>query len=389
MNYILFDDQRVREELLPLTFTRPVADIRFGISTMREKWERILGKKTSTLTEKYLSKKFPLIKKKEGNILINSSICPNEALLKQIHSLKPDQALVGKVKVIAMNLSLDNIENMEISDSSEISLEAQTVCINNIWDLFSKLDTTIVNDFEIITKGRKSQPISDTNRIIGNHKIFIEEGAKVEFAYLNATNGPIYLGKDSEILEGAVVKGPFALGENSSVRPLARIYGATSIGPHCKAGGEISNSLIFGYSNKVHDGFMGNSIIGEWCNLGAGTNTSNLKNTYDNVRIWNYAQETFVDTGLQFCGLIMGDHSKTSINTMLNTGTVVGVSSNLFGSGFPRQFVQSFMWGGFNGLRKYNFKKAMEVAAKVYARRGLEFDEVDKKIMHDINMMTI
>jgi len=389
MNYILFDDQKVREELLPLTFTRPVADLRFGINTMREKWERILGEKTSTLTEKYLSKKFPLIKKEDNNILINSSVCPNEALLKQIHSLKPDQALVGEVKVIAMNLSLDNIENMVIADSQEVTLEAETVCINNVWDLFAKLDTTIVNDFEIITKGRKSQKISESNRIIGDYPIFLEEGAKVEFAYLNATDGPIYLGKDSEIMEGAVIRGPFSLGEESSIRPLAKIYGPTSIGPQCKIGGEISNTLIHGYSNKVHDGFMGNTILGEWCNIGAGTNTSNLKNTYDNVRIWNYRQETFVDTGLQFCGLIMGDHSKTSINTMLNTGTVVGVSSNLFGSGFPRQFVHSFMWGGFNGLRKYNLKKAVQVAEKVFARRGKDFDKIEKDIFYDINHMTI
>jgi len=389
MNYILFDDQKVREELLPLTFTRPVADLRFGINTMREKWERILGEKTSTLTEKYLSKKFPLIKKEDNNILINSSVCPNEALLKQIHSLKPDQALVGKVKVIAMNLSLDNIENMVIADSQEITLEAETVCINNVWDLFAKLDITIASDFEIITKGRKSQKISESNRIIGDYPIFLEEGVKVEFAYLNATDGPIYLGKDSEVMEGAVIRGPFSLGEGSTIRPLAKIFGATSIGPQCKVGGEISNTLIHGFSNKVHDGFMGNTIIGEWCNIGAGTNTSNLKNTYDNVRIWNYRQETFVDTGLQFCGLIMGDHSKTSINTMLNTGTVVGVSSNLFGSGFPRQFVHSFMWGGFNGLRKYNLKKAVQVAEKVFARRGKDFDKIEKDIFYEINHMTI
>ncbi len=389
MNYILFDDQKVREELLPLTFTRPVADLRFGISTMREKWERILGEKTSTLTEKYLSRKFPLIKKEDNNILINSSVCPNEALLKQIQALKPDQALVGEVKVIAMNLSLDNLENMEVSDSSQVSLEATTVCINNVWDLFSKLDVTIKRDFDFITKGRKSQEISKSNHIIGDYPIFLEEGAKVEFAYLNATDGPIYLGKKSEVMEAAVIRGPFSLGESSLVRPLTKIFGATSVGPFSKVGGEISNSLIHGYSNKVHDGFMGNSIVGEWCNLGAGTNTSNLKNTYDNVRIWSYGQETFTDTGLQFCGLIMGDHSKTSINTMLNTGTVVGVSSNLFGSGFPRQFVHSFMWGGFNGLRKYNLKKAIQVAEIVYARRGLEFDKVEKDIFDEIFHMTI
>lgn len=388
MNYILFDDQKVRADLLPLTFTRPIADIRFGIRTMREKWEKLLGQKTSTLTEGYLSKKFPIIKA-EDNILINSSICPSKELLEQINNLKTNQALVGKIKVVAMRLNLDNLENMETSDSSEIVLDADTTCINNVWDLFSKLDTTIVKDFDCITKGRKSQAISKTNNIIGNGSIFLEEGAKVEYAYLNTNDGPIYIGKNAEIMEGAVIRGPFSLGDNSTVRPLARISGATSIGPHSKVGGEVSNSLVLGYSNKVHDGFLGNSIIGEWCNLGADTNTSNLKNTYDDVRIWNYRQETFINTGLQFCGLIMGDHSKAAINTMFNTGTVVGVSVNLFGGNFPRQFVSSFNWGGFNGFRKYNLKKALQVAEKVYARRNLEFDNIEKDILIEIYESTI
>ncbi len=388
MNYILFDDQKVREELLPLTFTRPVAEIRFGISTMREKWESALKAKTSTLTETYLRKKYPLVKA-NTNILINASVCPNDKLLAQINALETNQALVGDVKVIAMNLSLDNLESMDTSETFEVKLDADTICINNVWDLFAKLETTIANDFERLTKGRKSQPVSKTNHIIGANPIFIEEGAKVEYAYLNTTNGPIYIGKGAEVMETAMIRGPFALGVNSIVRAGAKIYGPTSIGPESKVGGEISNSLVMGYSNKAHDGFLGNSVLGEWCNLGAGTNTSNLKNTYDSVRIWNYRQETFVNTGLQFCGLLMGDHSKTSINTMLNTGTVVGVSVNLFGSGFPRQFVSSFNWGGFNGYKKYNLKKAYQVAEKVYARRGKEFNQVEKDIFYEIYESTI
>lgn len=388
MNYILFDDQKVRRNLLPLTFTRPVAEIRFGINTMREKWERILGAKTSSLTEDYLLKKFPVVKG-NNNILINSSVCPSEKLLAQIKALGTNQALVGDVKVIAMNLSGDNLDAMDTSDAVEVKLDSETTCINNVWDLFSKLDITINNDFKCITKGRKSQPVSSTNHIIGDNPIFIEEGATVEFAFLNTTNGPIYIGKDAEVMESAVIRGPFALGEHSVVRAGAKIYGPTSVGPHSKVGGEISNSLIIGYSNKAHDGFIGNSVIGEWCNLGAGTNISNLKNTYDTVRIWSHHQETFVNTGLQFCGLIMGDHSKTSINTMLNTGTVVGVSSNLFGSGFPRQFVNSFSWGGFNGLKKYNLKKAIEVAGVVYARRDKEFDDVEKDILRNVYRLTL
>ncbi len=388
MNYILFDDQKVRNGLLPLTFTRPVADIRFGISTMREKWERILGAETSTLTESYLRKKFPVVKG-DTNILINSSVCPSENLLAQIQALGTNQALVGDVKVIAMNLSGDNLDAMDTSETTEVKLDAETICINHVWDLFAKLDITIDSDFKCITKGRKSQPVSETNKIIGDNPIFIEEGAVVEYAFLNATNGPIYIGKDAEVMESSVIRGPFALGEHSVVRAGTKIYGPTSIGPHSKVGGEISNSLIIGYSNKAHDGFIGNSVLGEWCNLGAGTNVSNLKNTYDTVRIWSHHQETFVNTGLQFCGLIMGDHSKTSINTMLNTGTVVGVSANLFGSGFPRQFVSSFSWGGFSGLKKYNLNKALQVAEIVYARRDKEFDNIEKDILRNVYNLTL
>ncbi len=388
MNYILFDDQKVRKELLPLTYTRPVAEIRFGINTMREKWERIIGEKTSSLTEAHLQRKFPVVKG-DNNILINSSVCPNDKLFEQIKNLETNQALVGDVKVIAMNLSGDNLVSMDTSDTIEVKLDSDTTCINHIWDLFAKLDETIKNDFNCITKGRKSQKISSTNHIIGDNPIFIEEGATVEFAYLNTTNGPIYIGKDAEVMESAVIRGPFALGEHSVVRAGAKIYGPTSIGPYSKVGGEISNSLIIGYSNKAHDGFIGNSVIGEWCNLGAGTNISNLKNTYDTVRIWSHHQETFVNTGLQFCGLIMGDHSKTSINTMLNTGTVVGVSANLFGSGFPRQFINSFSWGGFNGLKKYNLKKALQVAEVVYARRGKDLNSIEKDILRNVYEQTL
>ena len=388
MNYILFDDQVVRKNLLPLTFTRPVADIRFGILTMREKWELALDVSTSSLTEGYLSVKFPVVKK-DDNILINSSINPSEALIKEIHNLKTDQALVGNTKVIAMRLSLESLENMDSVESQEVKLQTESVCINNVWDLFSKLDETIAIDFETITKGRKSQKLSDTNRVIGEHPIFIEEGAVVEFSTLNTSNGPIYIGKDAEVMENSSVRGPFALGEHAVLKMGAIVYGPTSIGPYSKIGGEVSNSMILGYSSKGHAGFLGNSVLGEWCNLGADTNTSNLKNTYDLVRIWNYNQESFVSTGLQFCGLIMGDHSKSSINTMFNTGTVVGVNVNIFGTGFPRQFVPSYSWGGPSGYKKYNFKKSIEVAKRVYARRDLEFTQVDEDILKVVYDKTI
>jgi UDP-N-acetylglucosamine diphosphorylase/glucosamine-1-phosphate N-acetyltransferase len=388
MNFILFDDQAVRNNLLPLTFTRPVADVRFGILTMREKWEHFLNAKTSSLTETYLQQKFPLVKE-DINILINSSISPSEELVEEILSLEKEQALVGEFKVVAMNLSLKSLENMDMAETKEVKLKSDTFCINNVWDLFAKLDQAIAEDFAWLTKERKSQKLSDTNRVLGEHPIFLEEGAKVEMSILNTTNGPIYIGKDAEIMEGSVVRGPFVLGEHATLKLGSKVYGPTSIGPHSKVGGEVNNSMILGYSNKAHDGFLGNSVIGEWCNLGADTNTSNLKNTYDIVRIWSYAQESFVSTELQFCGLIMGDHSKSGINTMFNTGTVVGVNVNIFGTGFPRQFVPSFNWGGPAGYKKYNFKKAVEVATKVYARRGMDFDKVEQDILKIVYEKTI
>jgi UDP-N-acetylglucosamine diphosphorylase/glucosamine-1-phosphate N-acetyltransferase len=232
-----------------------------------------------------------------------------------------------------------------------------------------------------LTKGRKSQPLNNSCRNIGKGKIFIEEGASANDTTFNTTTGCIYIGKDAEVMEGSVVRGPFALCEHSVLKMSSKIYGATTIGPHSKVGGEVNNSVVFGYSNKAHDGFLGNSVIGEWCNLGADTNNSNLKNNYANVKLWNYSGENFIDTGLQFCGLIMGDHSKCGINTMFNTGTVAGVSSNIFGSGFPRNFIPSFSWGGAQGFTTYRFEHAIETAQLVMQRRNTELTDNDKDIL--------
>jgi UDP-N-acetylglucosamine diphosphorylase/glucosamine-1-phosphate N-acetyltransferase len=386
MNYILFDDQTIKNNLLPLSFTRPIAEIRFGIRTMREKWEFALKSKTSTLTDEYLELKFPIIKGDE-NTLINSSICPSKDLLNEIKNLKSEQILVKGDKVIALRTSLVNLEaDTEIENS--IETKSDFFALNSVTDLFTYLDDAIKFDFEEITKGRKSQPISSSNQIAGKENIFIEEGAIVEMAMINATTGPIYIGKDAEVMEGAMLRGPVALGEHSAIKMGAKIYGASSFGPHVKVGGEVNNSLIFGYSNKAHDGFMGQTVIGEWCNIGADTNISNLKNTYETVKLWNYTAESFVNTGLQFCGLIMGDHSKTGINTMINTGSVIGVFANVFGSGYPRNFVSSFNWGGPAGFKKYNFGKALKVAAIVYERRGMEFTQIDADILEHIYNVT-
>jgi UDP-N-acetylglucosamine diphosphorylase/glucosamine-1-phosphate N-acetyltransferase len=388
MNYILFDNPG-RDNLLPLTFTRPVADIRIGILTIREKWEAYLGVKTSSLTEDYLSPKYPIIKGKQ-NILINGSICPNEKLVSQIVKLKPNQALVHEDYLIAIHLNeadiddLENAENIEDVETTTLHLK-----IENLWDIFSKNGDAIVEDYKLLTKGRKSVKASETNTLINPDHIFIEKGAKLECVVLNATDGPIYIGANAEAMEGSVIRGPFALCEHSVVKMAAKIYGPTTVGPYSKVGGELNNCVIFGYSSKAHDGFLGNSVIGEWCNIGADSNNSNLKNNYGEVKLWSYPEKKFVGTGLQFCGLIMGDHSKCGINTMFNTGTVVGVSANIYGHGFQRNFIASFSWGSPSaGVQTFDISKALEIAGRVYERRNKVLDEKDKNILRRIFKMT-
>ncbi len=385
MNYVLFDESR-RNNLLPLTFMRPVADIRFGILTIREKWEYFLKCKTSTLTENYLSAKFPLVKEKE-NIIINGAVCPNDKLIDEIGQLQAGQALVKGDTVIAMYLNEADFEKPS-GAVEEVETEAEFLEINNTWDIFAKNGLALAFDYELITKGRKSQKIPAHCLAMNPENIFIEPGAEILASTLNASAGPIYIGKEAVVMEGSNLRGPIALCEHAQVKMGAKIYGATTIGPWSKVGGEVNNSVIFGYSNKAHDGFLGHSVIAEWCNLGADTNTSNLKNTYDQVKLWSYPDESFVETGQQFCGLIMGDHSKCGINTMFNTGTVVGVSSNIFGSGFQRNFISSFKWGGVTGFSTFLPKKAIEVAKGMYGRRELEFTDIDAKLIEDVYNLT-
>ncbi len=381
MNYILFDGPS-RNKLLPFTYTRPVADIRVGILTIREKWEKYLGFTTSTVTEEYLTEKFPMVELEE-NVMINGSYLPNGELVELIKSLKEKQAIFKDEDVIAFHTTEDQ-EEVNFDEYEAIEFERDILCVEHTWDIFSKNGKAIQNDFELLTHERKSQPIPKSVNVINPENIFIEEGAKLEFATLNASSGPIYIGKDAEIMEGSIIRGPFALCDNATVKLGAKIYGPTTVGPHSKVGGEVNNSVLFGYSNKGHDGFLGNSVLGEWCNLGADTNNSNLKNNYAEVRLWDYETEGFAKTGLQFCGLMMGDHSKCGINTMFNTGTVVGVSANIFGSGFPRNFVPSFSWGGSNGFTTYLTKKAFEVAQVVISRRHIEFTEQDAAILEHV-----
>ena len=381
MNYILFDGP-ARNALLPFTFTRPVADILIGIMTIRQKWEMRLGSTTTTLTEEYLSEKFPMVEMEE-NVMINASFVPNAVLAEMVGGLKSNQAIFKGEDVIAFYTG-ENQEEVNFDTYEIIEFEGECLRVEHTWDIFSKNDVAIREDFELLTEGRKSQPIPKSVNTIAKENIFIEEGAKLEFVTLNASTGPIYIGKNAEIMEGSVIRGPFALCEGAGVKLGAKVYGATTVGPYSKIGGEVNNSVLFGYSNKGHDGFLGNSVLGEWCNIGADSNNSNLKNNYEEVKLWSYETEAFEKTGLQFCGLMMGDHSKCGINTMFNTGTVVGVSANIFGAGFPRNFVPSFSWGGAAGFTIYMTKKAFETARLVMSRRGVDFDEKEAAILQHV-----
>lgn len=389
MNIIFFEDKR--NQFLPLVYTKPLAKIRVGILTIEEKWQQHFKKNNvdivcSYVTEDYLSKKYPLIESEE-NIFINARFFPNDRLVDfVINNLISDEAIVFEDSVVASKCTLEQFksESYYIKDYNEsfISIELKLVT-----DIFSKNDMAIREDFDLITEGRESSKLSGSNTVIGNN-IFVEEDAVVEASVLNSNAGPIYIGKGAEIMEGSLIRGPLAMNENSVLKMGAKIYGATTVGKFSKIGGEVNNCVIQDYSNKGHDGFLGNSVIGEWCNLGADTNTSNLKNNYAEVKLWSYETGRFAKTGLQFCGLIMGDHSKCGINTMFNTGTVVGVSSNIFGSGFPRNFVSSFSWGGASGFTNYKTDKVFEVAEIVMKRRGVELTEDDKAILTSVFELT-
>jgi UDP-N-acetylglucosamine diphosphorylase/glucosamine-1-phosphate N-acetyltransferase len=383
MNYILFDDT-TWQNLLPLTFNKPVSEIRFGILTITEKWEIYLSGKLTFQTQDYLSVKY---KSSYTNnvVFINGKICPTAELLAQINNLEFNKGIKNGTTLIAFRSNQASPINIEEALAHSEQIVINYLSVENTWDIFSKNGEAIKQDFELLTRDKISKPLSSSNKVIGDSDfVFLEEGAVVEAAILNTKSGPIYIGKDSEIMEGSVVRGPFALCEHSALKLCTKVYGPTTIGPHSKVGGEINNSVVFGFSNKAHDGFLGNSVIGEWCNLGADTNNSNLKNNYGNVKIYSYAQQKMVDTGLQFCGLTMGDHSKCGINTMFNTGTVVGVGANIFGGGFPPTHIASFSWGGAEGIEEYKFDKMIETANRVYARRSLTMSAEEKQILQTV-----
>ncbi|MGX9985399.1 GlmU family protein [Soonwooa purpurea] len=377
---LVFSDAQYWEDFLPLTFTRPVAEMRVGILTFTERWKKLLNiDQHFYITEDFLQEKF--VKPKSGqSLFIVPNFLPSNEILQQIKDLKPGEALVYDNELLAANINMENFSLNQIEKMTDVTEDL--FFFKKPTDLFSYNDKAIDFDFELLTKGRASQELSSNCGFLGDKAdLFIEEGAMVEFATINCKTGKIYIGKDAEVMEGCNLRGPIALCAHSKFNLGAKVYGATTVGPHSKIGGEVNNIVVFGYSNKGHDGFVGNSVIAEWCNLGADTNSSNLKNNYASVKLWNYKSKRFEDTGLQFCGLIMGDHSKTAINTQLNTGTVVGVASNIFKSGFPPNLVESFSWGGMKCDEKFKLEKAYEVCEKVMARRKVDLTETDKNIL--------
>jgi UDP-N-acetylglucosamine diphosphorylase/glucosamine-1-phosphate N-acetyltransferase len=392
MNYILFDDPGLRMSLMPFTLTRPVAELRSGIATIFQKWQHLLSTRPSYLTEAYLQEKFPAVGSAK-NMYINGALCPDELLLKAIDKLKSGEKLMQGDTCLAFKTD-DFFENTEKLAAATAQAKGKQypeplTIIRHVYDLFIQNGAQIRYDFNWITKGRKSVPITDKHTSVYNPgEVFVEEGAVIISAVLNANAGPIYIGKNAEVQEGSLVRGAFAICEGSILHMGSKMRGDNTIGPFCKVGGEITNSVFMGYSNKAHEGYLGNSVVGEWCNIGADTNTSNMKNDYGSIKIWSYADNKLVDTGLQFCGLMMGDHSKAGINTMFNTGSVVGVSANIFGGDFPPKFVPSFSWGGARGLEVYQLEKALDVAGKAMERRGKKFEEADKKILEHIFGLT-
>lgn len=382
MNIVLFDEPAIRTSLLPFTFTRSVASIRVGILTIAEKWEKWLNSEISYRTENYLSAKYPKVAGTD-NLFINGAVCPNAELTNTINALTIGEVLMKGQEVLAVRTTSNEFSKLD--SLKTIEYKEVVIIVHDPWDIYKYNAAEIVIDFDLITKGRTSQKITDPHTIIyGEQNVFIEEGAAIRVAIINAENGPVYIGKNAQVHEGAIIKGAFALCEGSHVNMGAKIRGDTTIGPYSKVGGEVSNSVIFGYTNKGHDGFLGNSVIGEWCNLGADTNTSNLKNNYSDVKTWNYEKGGFKNTGEMFCGLMMADHAKCGINTMFNTGTVVGVGANIFGSGFPRNFIPSFSWGGAAGFTTFQMRKVFEVAEKVMERKEIALDEEEKAIIEHV-----
>lgn len=389
MAIVLFEDNSY-QTLLPLTFTRPIADLRIGILTVAEKWAKYLKQDYSFHTRDYLQGKFPL-RLSADNLFINGVFCPDNDLLEAIDKLSTGEALKLNGQLVAVRLGESDAKsfNADAAFGRVTEYTRAPVVLKYPDNIFKNNDTETRKDFALLTKGRISKVMSATNTIIGED-FFAEDTAQAECCTFSTLNGPIYLGNTTEVWEGTNIRGPFALCDNSQIKMGTKIYGATTVGPYCRVGGEVNNAVIWGYSNKGHEGYLGNSVVGEWCNIGADTNNSNLKNNYAEVKLFDYATGRYRKTGLQFCGLIMADHAKCGINTMFNTGTVVGVGANVFGAGFPPNHVPDFSWGGrMDGFEEYSLNKMLETTARVFARRDhCDFNEVEQDILKKVFELT-
>lgn len=382
MNIILFEDKKWNV-FLPLVYTRPVGEIRMGMMTMRERYEKIFHSSVFHDTRPSLREIF-LPAPVGESLHINARLIPTDKVVEAIRNLPLNQALKSGDTLLAHR----SAKYQDVTNETEF--DGQARLIEKITDIFSLNGEASKFDFTLMPKDVSQTNLHPSNTVIGDPAwLYIAPGAKVFAATLNTMDGPIYIDRDAEVMEGSNIRGPFYLGEHATIKMGAKIYGATTIGPHCKIGGEVSNCVIQGYSNKAHDGFIGNSVIGEWCNLGADTNTSNLKNNYSSVRHWSYATGSYTDTGLTFCGLIMGDHSKCGINTMLNTGTVVGVCANIYGGNFPPKHIPSYIWGGSDGWQEYDFNKALDTIRLVMLRREIKLSPEMINLLRDIHVSTV
>lgn len=384
MKNLIFYDNEARTSLLPFTYTRPVADLRVGYLSIAEKWAKYTGYSYTFQTEKYLE---PLFSGKQGSskLYIAGNLLPDENLLSSIEMLAEGEGLIFGDEILCFRTENDFQYPKEVKNHilwKDIGYEP--ILLKELYQFQSLLEKEILRDIELLKAGKSDLSTHPKIQYSGNHPVWTSEKCKIGYCYIDTSEGPVYIGKGSEIMDGAMIKGPFILGEHSLVKMGAKIYKNVAIGNNCKVAGEIQSSILFGNSNKGHEGYLGNSVLGEWCNLGADTNNSNLKNNYEEVKLWSYRKQGFIRTGHQFLGLFMGDHSKSAINTMFNTGTVVGVSANIFGPGFPRNFIPSFSWGGSQGFITYQINKAIETAGKVYQRRGKSFEEQDEAVFHHI-----
>ncbi len=377
MSIAFVDPDHLRESLLPFTYTRPICELRLGILTIREKWEHLLGETGGFITASYLQEKFPR-PAEPVEFMVNGALLPEEDLVREITGLDAGSGLYKDDIFLAARM---NSTDLSLKDLKHINWDHDIRIIRKKWDIFLQNGDEIRADYDQLTQGRKTAPVNDSHTIVYGNNLFVEEGVSIKAAIINTEEGPVYLGRNSKIHEGAIIKGPVAIGNDAHVNLGAKIRPNTTIGQYSKVGGEVSNSIIQGFSNKSHDGFLGNSVIGEWCNLGADSNTSNLKNNYSRVKVWNFAEMAFEDSGLQFCGLFMGDFSKCGINTMFNSGTTVGISCSVFGPGFQDKLIPSFSWGGKDTTETYDLEKAIASASVAFERRHLALSEADKRIL--------